>query len=457
MFIIFLNGLNHLACDKKTDNANNVKKDFRNFYGICWDGNYEDNLMYAKQMGYDYVMYQKGMEYSPLSDGFYFYLESPENRTGIFPRELDKTRVYTKEEINVYETFFTWRNQSQFPNNMARGWFFDDNSFSVQFDYQQKKVIDTLIQAILHQVKSIESENPEFKFGGFAWDVSLLSGDFWDTTYAASGTQISLEYWTGGDFGIPHEGIIHDYPTYSEGRKEFYKTIYSETKKMYPNAKFILEPYEVYRRWISKIEEMPDAQKIMPDMIVQEKYGIDFVEDERIFASGLIDRRFIGSTTPDRFGEYENRLYAAKAAIYGAWFGWFGRFGGTGDMPSFENIYDVPARLQLVRMVPVWDNLQNIPLDQRSWDGRVYHSPNSFISNKVISSLQPKTNKLFIVFLDESGSVTIPEGFEIDEVYKTNNMFIETDIVASDVEINNRIISLKSLELLKNGIIIQLK
>jgi hypothetical protein len=49
-----------------------------NFYGICWNGKVEDNLKFARQMGYEYVMYQKGMENSSLAENLHFYLESPD-------------------------------------------------------------------------------------------------------------------------------------------------------------------------------------------------------------------------------------------------------------------------------------------------------------------------------------------------------------------------------------------
>ncbi|MFZ4724763.1 MAG: hypothetical protein ACOYMD_04890, partial [Paludibacter sp.] len=47
--------------------SQNVKKvihtsEYRNFYGICWDENPHQNLVYARQMGYEYVFYQPGME-----------------------------------------------------------------------------------------------------------------------------------------------------------------------------------------------------------------------------------------------------------------------------------------------------------------------------------------------------------------------------------------------------------
>lgn len=50
-------------CCSQTDNGTQIiESDHRNFYGIAWVGNNDDNLAYAKQMGYDYVLYHTGME-----------------------------------------------------------------------------------------------------------------------------------------------------------------------------------------------------------------------------------------------------------------------------------------------------------------------------------------------------------------------------------------------------------
>ena len=55
-------------------------KDYRDFYGAAWRGDVESNLRFAKQMGYDFVMYQRGMENNPLAADLGFYLDTPQYR-----------------------------------------------------------------------------------------------------------------------------------------------------------------------------------------------------------------------------------------------------------------------------------------------------------------------------------------------------------------------------------------
>jgi len=409
------------------------KPEFRNFYGIAWRGNPHDNLAFARQMKYDYVFYQKGMETDSLSRGLYFYLETPEY--SVYTRRIDTRQTYTPAEIAFFETKCALMNNSKpFPNNIARGWFMNDHTFTPQLDLQQQLVISWAIDSILKNVAAIEALNPDFHFGGFAWDVPQPAGDFWDTIQRP-GRQITLRHWTGGDFGIRGEGAIHNFPTYSDGRLAFYSQLYKATRSRYPHARFVMEPYRLYEDWIGVVKDRPDAKAVTPDLLVQERFGTEFVTDDRIFASGLIAKAFVGSTTPDRFGEAENRLYASSAAINGAWFSWYGRFGGTGDMPAFKSIAEVPFRLKLIRVLANWENLSRTPLDKRSWDGTTYRSPTAFAGPDAIAIVQPATAKLFVVFLTEKGEIKLPKGKRWGMVYRADSLFREQGKAGKEVEI----------------------
>jgi hypothetical protein len=431
-----------------------TEPEFRNFYGIAWNGTPSENLAYAKQMGYHYVFHQKGMEHDTTSNGLYFYLETPEYF--VYPRRIETQRTYSEKEIRFFELNCVLMNNTKpFPDNIARGWFFNSHSFTPQLDLQQQRVIDWATDSIISYAKAIEAINPKFRFGGYAWDVPQPPGDFYDTIQHP-GRQRTLAFWTGGDFGIKHPDVTHNYETYSDGRIEFYKQLFKKTKKHFPDAKFIMEPYKVYEDWLEWIENRTDAVEVMPDMLVQEKDGIEFIEDNRIYNSGLITKNYMGSTTPNIFGEAENRTTAATAAMNGAWFSWYGRFGGTGDMPKFSSVRDVPQRIRLVRMLANWENLHGIPLSERSWDGTTYSSPKSFVSPEVITLTQPKTNKIFVLFLTENGQINLPGSVKKAKIYRTDDMFMETVNGEIDFEINENALKIKGSENLGKAYIIYL-
>jgi hypothetical protein len=111
--------------------------DYRNFYGIVWRGTAHENLQYAKQMRYDYVFYQKDMEKDSLSNGLYFYLESPEYL--LYNRAVNTTKKYKNEDIQFYSKYCVLKDDSLvFPKNLATGWFFNDSTFSAELDFQKK-------------------------------------------------------------------------------------------------------------------------------------------------------------------------------------------------------------------------------------------------------------------------------------------------------------------------------
>lgn len=451
-----------ISCSKESDltdkGGNNgsqmLESDFRNFYGIAWVGSNDDNLAYAKQMGYESIFYNSGMANNAHSDSIKFFLESPQYYC--YQRRIDRGTTYSKAEKDYLSRFVALKDASKsFPENVATGWFFSSTNFSTEPDFQQQRVIDFLVDSILNKVAALERKEKGFEFAGFAWDVPQLTGDFWNKLQSAGGSQIALEYWTGHDGGAKHPDVTHKYATYSDGHAAFYKTLFKKTKEKYPDAKFIMEPWEPYTSYLKQIENRSDAKELVPDLLIQEKGGIDFATNANVMKSGLVNYSQLGCTSPNIFTEEKNREVAGTTASLGSTFGWFGRFGGTGDMPKYTSIREVPARLKLVRVVPNWDNMHKVPLDERNWNGDTYSSPKSYISKDVIYSVQPRTNKLFVVFLTASASVEIPESYASASIYQTDDLFIEDKVTTTAIKISGNRMTLLDASKIGNGFIIK--
>ncbi len=444
-----------MALSCSVEKQKNSEPDFRNFYGIAWDGKPADNLTYAKQMGYDYIIYAGGMENEENATNIRFYFESPEYM--VYPRYVDRNKEYSLEEQQQMSSFCVLKDASlPFPDNLATGWFTSPDRFNIIADFQQQKVIDEVIESILKKVKEMERPEKGFIFGGFAWDVPQLTGDFFDKQQSLGGSQRTLAYWRGVDSGDLYPGNTHQYATHSEGRAVFYKTLYKKTKEKYPDAKFILEPWRIYEEWLEGIMLRNDTIELIPDLLLQEKPGLEFITDNRIYKSALVDYNMVGSTTPNIFGENKNRETAAIAAIHGANFGWFGRFGGTGDMPRFKNVYDVPARLLLVRVITAWENKNGTPLNERKWSEGIYTSPTAYIAKDVIYARQPDTGKIFVVFNHENGKARFDLWKKGMKVYRTNDMLIEEEIAENDIDISNQTIRLKNASRVGKAYIIKM-
>ena len=421
------------------------------FFGICWNGNTDDNLKFSKQMGYSYIMYKPDMEKSSLAKDLFFYVESPEYHVyytlGI-DRSLSLTKAYTDIQKDVYQKFFALKiSGAGFPDNMATGWRRNE-SFSVEPDWQQQSVIDHFISSLSTYIKGKERTDKNFLFAGLAWDVPQFTGDFW-----GDGKQVSLAFWNGRDSSALFPGRTHEYATYSKGKAAYYMTIKNFFNETYQGRRllYIYEPYSYYNSWFKDMEalEYNDQVKIMSDAMITQEAGVrawstgtDFVDDARAYRTGIFTKNHAGSSTPDNKDIEGNKLIAGKAAINGAWFNWYGRFSGEGD--TMRNIYQVPNWLQLIRVAGNWDNLNGVPVSGRKWDGSTYTSPNTRIGADIIYSRQPKTQKLFVVFLNNSGEITLNPGEKIVSVKRVDALFIETVDGKGDLEVEGDKIRLKN-------------
>jgi hypothetical protein len=423
------------------------------FYGITWNGKVDDNLKFARQMGYSYVMYQNGMEKSSLASDLFFYLESPDYQVyyslGI-DRMVSKDKLYTDSQINTYQRYFALKNNhASFPDNMATGWF-RSGSFCVEPDWQQQKVIDFFVDKVINYAHGMERSEKKFLFGGLAWDVPQFTGDFW-----GGGNQVSLAFWNGKDSSALFDSNTHEYRTYSEGKAAYYLKIKQTLMAEYPDRKltYIFEPYNFYDSWFKGLEKLEnnDQAKLMQDSFISEESGstkwatgTEFVDDPRVYNAGLITKDKVGSSTPDNHDLKNNMTIASKAAISGAWFNWYGRFSGSGDNVPMRNIYEVPSWLQLIRVVANWDNLNGIPLEKRNYNGSVYTSTSSRIDQNVIYSRQPKTQKLFVVFLNKTGEIILNPGEKIVSVKRVDSYFCETHEASSELTVKGNKIRLKN-------------
>lgn len=420
-----------------------------NFYGICWNGKPDDNLKFAKQMGYSYVMYQPGMENSDRAKDLHFYLESPEYQVystlGI-ERSIDKNKVYSENQKTTYQNYFALKRTDQpFPENMAPGWF-SNGRFSVEPDWQQQRVIDYFVSQVKYKAAILERSEKRFLFGGLAWDVPQLTGDFF-----GNGKQVSLSFWNGKDSSALFPGTTHEYETYSEGKAAYYLAIKKAFHQTYPDRElcYIFEPYNFYDSWfkgLSRFSPSMQTELMEGAMITQESgvtkwsTGTEFVDDTRAYRSGLLARRQAGSSTPDNHDLTSNKLIVANAAINGSWVNWYGRFSGSGDRIPMKNIYEVPNWLQLIRMVANWDNLNGVSVTARRWDGSVYISPNSRMDDHIIYSRQPETQKLFVVFFDAKGEIKLNPGEKIVSIKSVDKYFCETADASKELKVDgNRV------------------
>lgn len=430
---------------------------WKNHYSV-WTDSPGNAVKYAKQMGYDYINGLNGKEAdykNPKTAGLKFYIFDPQyNKMAYSPtsRNIDIGK-YTDSQKNWYEKYMVWKSKDPFPNNMASGWFLESSNgaqFSSMWDFQQQAVIDYVVEKTMDYVRNYKASSG-LDFAGFQFDVPDLSGDFhiWNGTGIA---KKDLKGWTGKDSGVNHIGIdgvtMTDYQndktgkyyaTYDDGLAAFYKQLISRMRQEYPNAKWAIDPARIYDtgnydEWVYRVKDRADKNELTPDFIGEEGATTDFVNDINFNSGMRITADMVGNDQRSEVGESTNRLIAGKAGVKGAWYHiLWGNLGGIGNMPKFASIADVYPRLKLVGAIPGWDNLLNVPLNQRSWDGAIYKSPNSYISSDVMYSHHWKTpNKLFAVLNNVGGVITLRPNENITSINCTNGFFEETGNCKND-------------------------
>ncbi|MFT4095291.1 MAG: hypothetical protein QM640_16800 [Niabella sp.] len=391
-------------------NAQELNDAYQNFYGICWRGTPHDNLLYAHNMGYKYIFYQDGMEKDPLSAGMYFYLEAPEYR--IYKRLINRNKKYTAAEINFYNQYCTIaRPGNAFPASLATGWFFNDTSFSAELDFSKSNVRDWAVSEILKSIQKIEVANAAFKFAGLAWDVPQLSGDFWSNSQKKQGRQVALSYWTGK---------TSDKTGYETGKKKYYTQLFKSVRSIYPNARMIMEPYNLYTDWLQYMEAADTA--CMPDILAQESAGTAFLSEERIQKHPLSGYFNLAYTSPDLASNNEYLMAAGDLAVHGIWFNWFGRFGGSGAAPNYKSVTDVPVFFRLIRAFTSWENLNGTALPERTFKNGAYKSPTAYFSSDLLWAVQPVSKKIYGVFVTTRKGIPVLPGAPKLRVYVLNDL-----------------------------------
>ena len=412
--------------------------DFRNYFCGPWTGPAADILTYCHNMGIRHIGYAAGMELNKLADGCHFYLIDPEYDT--YKRSLHLDWKYSKEQICEWEHECALYDASKpFPKNLATGWFFSDTHCTLILDYQQQKIIDRTVDRILARVKDIEERARKnginFKLGGYHWDVPQPTGDLYGMKKVRVDkngkpvyrrTQVEMVDIRGVDSGDKHPDVVHDYPTFSEGRMKFYHQLREASKAINPKVKLIVDPAFCWAHWQEHIERMPKEmlakyRGALPDFITEEFFTTNFVDDERVFKSGMVRKDMMATSAFHGWYDVAQEIRViAAAAQAGAWSTFFGHMG-----IGCKFVSDVPARLKLSRMLATWENLNNTPLEQRKFDKQklVYESPTAQFNMDAVAGIRPQTDKMMFVIITKKGSVKIPEGFEIAELRVLDNLF----------------------------------
>ena len=116
---------------------------------------------------------------------------------------------------------------------------------------------------------------------------------------------------------------------------------------------------------------------------------------------------------------------AGIAATQGSWFGWYGET--SVDKLNIQGKRIHSNEMQLLRVIPNWDNLAGIPLAERNYELSInqYLSPNSSFDSILVQSRNPINNEIYVVFKSTTGQLDL-KGEKIVSASFVNDYFNKT-------------------------------
>jgi hypothetical protein len=151
-----------------------------------------------------------------------------------------------------------------------------------------------------------------------------------------------------------------------------------------------------------------------------------------------IDTMYMLANDPENntlFNDYLLQHYIASgtAAVQGSWFGWYGET--SVDKKNVNNKLIHTNEMQLLRAIPNWDNLSEIPLNQRSYDieKNQYISPNSQFNSEVIISKNPVNGDIYVLVKKLGATLNLSHK-SIKQAYFVNDFFMKKNYAKSCFE-----------------------
>jgi len=292
-------------------------------------------------------------------------------------------------------------------------------------DFQQQAVIDYYVDHCIRHIKT-KSEVPDqgYWFAGVSFDmIEIWNEANRDRHMRPAGASSQL-----------HGGITHEHPNLKQAWFHYLKSLKDGMNDAFPDrdVKFIYEPsgnpFDSFVSVLMNESGLSDEDQsyVAGDMVFGEHTNLDFLTDDRILQVGWYTMNDLGNCSSDIKGYGANLDAAGRIAQAGAWFNFYGMWQRL-NIGTIA-VEKVPMDLKLSRMFGNWDNLNDIPLEERRWDSErsVYRSPTSYADEDVLYSREPGAHRIRAVFRSVDGRVRLPEGMSVVSMDRVNGFWEPT-------------------------------
>ncbi|MBU4360743.1 hypothetical protein KKA66_02745, partial [Patescibacteria group bacterium] len=414
----------------QSNNNRNFHNQLHTFRGAGSSHAETDLPKHARQMGYDYTTSRLAKDYGlgfiAMTDSTYFYHDACyklDPSHGWF-RNLDQP---VEELLAEYDRYVCVRD----PDETApekRYWI----SYAT---YRPESQIATVCFYLNFQSQEAIDKSIEYHEDLFDWNN--VDAGFLDQVHSAVrayfirndetkeiGSSITVTECKNNQL---HPDITQDYSV-GQGKREYIKALQNMFKK---HGLPVSANVWKIRMWSQLHLTLPFDHYYNEEGRTSSNTADNNTDGSWSFGNIPADLASVEVPYPPAEGNEENfDLTLLSAGIAGNQGSWFGSYGESRDWIWSD--YPDRNAVQLLRAMPNWDNLRNIPLSERSWNGHVYQSSNSYADQNIVYSYHGKDGRLFVVFRNRQGHVPL-NGKQIQEIYCADDIFIESDICSNNI------------------------
>lgn len=343
----------------------------------------------------------------------------------------------------------------------AEHWFRINKDYkNIIVNWQSKFVVDALVKATL---SSLQTSRYDYIFFD---DLPRDAGDCFNKAFGGKGSYAS---WKAGQLAFLQKVTAGARKIHGYHGKPFkvFGNIWSpyadsKTAKWYADGLLRLDHYYFESGGYAR-EDVINGQAANS---LDPETGLPAFKP--LFSGGYIPANLVSlgthietmysltkpSAKPQLFVDYLNQHYmaAGTAATQGSWFGWYGET--SVDKLDAQGKLIHTNEMQLLRVIPNWDNLAGISLNQRHYNisKNQYTSPNSQFNYLITQSRNPINNELYVVYKSISVELDLADKSILSANF-VDDYFNKTSVDAlSCLSISNGKAKLVCAEQLNRGI-----
>lgn len=394
--------------------------------------------------------YQTDNNFSALHSGRVVW-----NAYAIDNRDVDIIKGYSCAKSGMYKNYSVDTDFSD-----ASHWFRIDKDYKrIIVNWQSKYVVNQLVK---YTIQTLKTNKYDYLFVD---DLARNPGNCVNKNFGGQGSYSS---WKAGqlDFLQKINRAAHQLRGYHQKPIKTFVNVGSpyadtETGKWYANNTLRFDHYYFESGGFARADILhgQKANSVDPEtgLPAFKSLGGGYIPANLTSLGTHIDTMYQLAKQPNNKSlseKYRQQHYQAAglAASQGSWFGWYGETSVDKLNTNKQLIHT--NEMQLLRVIPNWDNLALVPLSLRSFNEADAHytSKNSYFDANLIYSVNPFNGEWYVIFKAMGTKISLDKKQLISAILVDQYFNKTTHRIEGCLHQENGSIQLKCKEYLNQGI-----